>query len=237
MSAVLAAAVLPETCPKIENGLTVTQRLLRAARKVVDDLSAKERTSYNRVAQTVEPATTDKLQENEEVELQDIQTSRGSNRDDLDKETKIPEGMTYTRKVILQIISVSLLAFHKVSSDVLVPILLANPAATSDDKMLSLESLGNLNGGFALSTVYIGYFLLTQATIATMAQILVVPRIIAWVGVLRLYRRILLAFPLLYALVPLTIALPKYLAIFNLIVILAVWVILIAIGYTCCSIL
>lgn len=94
-----------------------------------------------------------------------------------------------------------------------------------------------LNGEYGLSTAHIGYFLLMQAVVATVAQIILVSRIIARFGALQLYRWILLPFPLFYALIPLTVALPKILAIISLMVILVVWLIVVAIGYTCCSIL
>ena len=237
LSAFLGAIFLPETCPKIENGLTVAQRLLRFAEKHARKLRINEGTVYSRVAQTAEPARIHELLENETIELQSTRTSLESTEGDLDKETKNVISITYTKKIVLQILSVSLLAFHKVSSDVLVPIFLASPAARPGNRTPFPGILGNLNGGFGLSTVYIGYFLLVQAAVATVAQILLVPRVIARVGVLKCYRRILLPFPLLYALIPFTVALPRILALLSLMLILAIWVILVAIGYTCCSVL
>lgn len=237
MSAILGAVLLPETCPNVESGPTAIQRLRNVITRLIDHTSTNKEPIYSRVAQISEPATTEGLQEDESIELQNTQSSRESSKYDLEKDIEAPLGTTYTRKVILQILSVSLLAFHKVSSDVLVPIFLANPAAKPGGRVSVSVILGKLDGGFGLSPAHIGYILLTQAAITTVAQILLVPRIIAWIGVRKLYRRIILPFPLLYTLIPLTVALPKVLAILSLMVILAFWVVLVAIGYTCCSIL
>lgn len=67
--------------------------------------------------------------------------------------------------------SVSLLAFHKISSDVLIPIYLASPAAKLGNRPLFPRNLENMNRGVGLSTIHVGYFLPMQAAVAIVAQI------------------------------------------------------------------
>lgn len=76
----------------------------------------------------------------------------------------------YTFKVILQILALSVLAFHKTSSDVIILTFLA----TSSNKQSS--GFFKFSSGFGLASPSIANVLFTQAIVAIMAQILVCPK-------------------------------------------------------------
>ena len=121
LSAILGANFLPETCPTIASGLTVFDgSYILQKGPLGNDLSTRKGTTYSRVYLMTENFQDDK------IELQNIQTPQELIKNDLDKENKTLSRKIYTRNIIMQILSISLLAFHKVSSDTLVPISLTN---------------------------------------------------------------------------------------------------------------
>lgn len=97
LSAILAALLLAETSPRVEDSFTVAQRLIRAAQKLVDKFSTRRGTISSRIAQTADAATTE-LHEDDDMELQTTQTLREANENCLENETKTQSGMTYTRR-------------------------------------------------------------------------------------------------------------------------------------------
>ena len=144
---------------------------------------------------------------------------------------------TYTYQVVLQILSVSLLAFHKVASDTLIPIFLANTSAESKIQSLEKRSFLKFSGGFGMNTATIGVVLLTQAVVAIVAQLFAVPYIIKKFGALRTYRWTLFVFPWMYFLTPFVVKLPFPISIIALLLDLWIKVLLVALGYVCSAIL
>ena len=140
----------------------------------------------------------------------------------------------YTHQVLLQILSVSLLAFHKVGSDTLIPVFLANAA---DTRNLQGRAFFRFSGGFGMDTATIGNVLLTQAVVAIIAQIFVVPRIINRFGALRTYRCVLFVFPWMYFFTPFVVKFPSQFSTAALLIDLWIKVFLVALGYVCSAIL
>ncbi|KAI0383261.1 major facilitator superfamily domain-containing protein [Hypomontagnella monticulosa] len=143
----------------------------------------------------------------------------------------------FTLQVVLQILSVSLLAFHKVSSDAVMPTFLATPLATSAIGQASASDFFRSRGGFGYSSRTIGLVLLSQAIVGLVAQALLVPRFIDRVGPLRAYRIVLGIYPLMYIFTPLLPNLASWVSL--TLVILDAWirVILSSTGYICSAIL
>ncbi|KAI1408633.1 hypothetical protein F5Y13DRAFT_106556 [Hypoxylon sp. FL1857] len=143
----------------------------------------------------------------------------------------------FTLQIILQILSVSLFAFHKVSSDSIMPTFLATPPPTSATQETFISEYFQSRGGLGYSSQKIGLVLLSQAIVALVAQGLLVPRFIDRAGPLRAYRVILAIYPLMYIFTPL---LPNFNPQLSFIlIVLDAWTraILSSIGYICSAIL
>lgn len=176
--------------------------------------------------------------------------SKENNIDD-ERETTIPESpidapkVAFTPQIILQILSVSLLAFHKISSDAIMPPFLAappegeSPEVSENPKihMLSLRSILQTPSGFGYNNQTIGFILLSQAIVAALAQIRLVPSFINRMGPLKAYRIVLAVYPVVYFSTPILPALPSPLPM--MLVVLELWckVILSSIGYICSTML
>lgn len=172
-----------------------------------------------------------------EIQLENLNCSDSTADDsELNKSSAIAS-RAFTPQTRLQILSVSLLAFHKVSSDVLIPILLATSPSPSPTKALRQRDAIRFTSGFGLSSAKIGLVLLSQAVVATAAQFLVVSRIITRFGALGTYRRVLFIFPWIYALLPFFTRLPAYVSMTVLLPILWIYTILVGLGYVCSAIL
>ena len=184
------------------------------------------------------PAANSNAEEGEvEVEVELAEFDRTNNFDD--NEVSLPSATLqkpYTMQVILQILSVSILAYHKIASDTLIPVFLASPSSQFEADR-SIMRLLNLSGGFGMSTASIGNVLLTQAVIATIVQLAVVPIIIKRFGALRTYRWTLFVFPWMYCLTPFVIKLPMPISVIALLLDLWIKVLLVALGYVCSAIL
>jgi hypothetical protein len=172
----------------------------------------------------------------DEVELSQLgHTDKNSSTDDPDVE--IPKEAKFTRQVILQILSVSLLAFHKVSSDAVMPVFLAGSANTTHTADSASDAKGHSSPGFGYSTQTIGLILLSQAIVGIAVQIKVIPYLISRHGALTSYRAILSLYPILYLFTPFLPFLPTPLPLIT--VVLELWskVVLSAAGYICSAIL
>ncbi|CZR66893.1 uncharacterized protein PAC_16794 [Phialocephala subalpina] len=147
-----------------------------------------------------------------------------------------PKLSAYTSKVILQILAVSLLAFHKVSSDVIIPTFLATPF---DENYSSLDTRGlfKFAVGFGMELPSIGNVLLSQAITVIISQMLIVPRAIDHFGPLKTFRWAVFAFPWLYCLTPFTATLPYPLSLAVLLLDLWIKAALVSLGYTSSAIL
>ncbi|KAI1259685.1 major facilitator superfamily domain-containing protein [Xylariaceae sp. FL1019] len=140
----------------------------------------------------------------------------------------------FTAQVIWQILSVSLLAFHKVASDTIMPLFLAAPVDRSVHRTLTRSQKAL---GFGYSSSKIGIILLSQAIFSLFIQATLVPAFINRMGALRAYRIVLGAYPFAYILTP---VLPTFSAPIPLILVtIDLWikVALSSTGYICSAIL
>ena len=152
---------------------------------------------------------------------------------------EVPESKkkgAFTLQVVLQIISVSLLAFHKVSSDAIIPTFLAAPPTPSDSHSSPREIL-QTPGGFGYSNQKVGVILLSQAVVALVTQATLVPFFIDKVGPLKAYRIVLGIYPAMYIFTPLLPKLPPGLSLAFVAFDLWIKVVLSSIGYMCSAIL
>ena len=182
------------------------------------------------------PCSTRSDSEDNQVELQMLDRSPGKvDVPEAPRQSSKPRTHC-THQVILQILSVSLLAFHKVASDTLIPVFLAS-ASSEFETQRAKRSFLNFGGGFGMDTATIGNVLLTQAVVAIVAQLFAVPYIIERFGALRTYRWTAFVFPWMYFLTPFVVKLPSPLSVIALLLDLWVKVLLVALGYVCSAIL
>ncbi|KAK3305581.1 major facilitator superfamily domain-containing protein [Chaetomium strumarium] len=155
--------------------------------------------------------------------------------DDLEdqaQEAKAVPTCAFTLQVLLQILAVSLLAFHKMSADAL------------SGTFLSLEapSVGGLSfphtrGGFGFSTRTIGIIFLTKAIFRVIIQPTFIPWFISKLGALRAFRCVLGLYPAMYLATPFLPNLPSPLGLMALLPDLWIKVALSSVGYVCSAIL
>lgn len=158
---------------------------------------------------------------------------------DADKDTIMPVKSStksaYSGQVILQILAASILGFHKVASDVIIPIFLAqDKESVSDEKNSNFLYFIT---GFGMSSPMISNVLLSQAVVAILAQIFIVPKLISCLGPLKVFRWAVFAFPCLYCLTPFTSQVIHPLSAILILIDLWVKAILVNLGYTASSIL
>ncbi|KAF2493144.1 MFS general substrate transporter [Lophium mytilinum] len=109
----------------------------------------------------------------------------------------------FSRQVCLTIIGYGFLAFHTVSFEQLMPILMSLPESDVPPQLpLKFE------GGFALSTKTIGMILSVQGIYQMFAQLIVFPWINLRLGTLRTFWLGIFTYPLLYVITPYLILLP-----------------------------
>lgn len=106
----------------------------------------------------------------------------------------------FALQVVLQILAVSLLAFHKVAFDAFMPTFLAAP--TSVDSRHHKRDVMDSTGCFGYGSQKIGLILLTQAIVVLVAQATVVSRLIDWAGPLTACRVVFGLYPAAYVLTP-----------------------------------
>lgn len=229
-TAFLGAIVLPETNPKIARRSISDHWVGRRLTHILTRIRGKN-SMYTALDQ--QAAVEDHMLSARTDDMIELQMSSNTDRalEEVDGEPAVGSssefsGKTFSKKVNLQILSLSLLAFHKVSMDVLLPVFLATPTAGEWKSR-----------GFGLSAVEIGYLLTSQAIVMTTAQLLLVPWAIKRYGLLQLYRWILVAFPILYGLVPLCAIFPRPFDVCAILPLMWCTVVSTSIGYTCCSIL
>ncbi|EFE37303.1 hypothetical protein TRV_08041 [Trichophyton verrucosum HKI 0517] len=225
---------LEETHPHLQNsrnvGLEMSQWLCRKTMKLF---------GYSDTQYAVLSSNGDDnipLHCTEDVEFTAINESSSNDADkDSNMETKSPVKSAYSVQVILQILAASILGFHKVSSDVIIPIFLAHNKEPTSDKEES--KFLNFTTGFGMSSPKISNVLLSQAVVAILAQIFIVPKLIACLGPLKVFRWAVFAFPCLYCLTPFASRFISPLSTILILVDLWVKAILVNLGYTASSIL
>ena len=147
----------------------------------------------------------------------------------------------FTSQMILQISSVSLLAFHKVSSDAVMGTFLSLPRSQPDSVDVGMTASRSIaietNGGFGLSTHHIGLIFLTEAFFRAIIQPTCIPFVINRLGALRAYRLVLSIYPATYLFTPFLPGLPRILGVVVLVIDLWVKVALPSVGYVCSAVL
>lgn len=150
-------------------------------------------------------------------------------------------GSAFTKQVMLQILSSTILGSLKVATLAIIPILLATPSQPSSSAGFEtpgmLKSILGMNGGYGFDTQSISNVLLTQAVAAIISQILWVPTIIARQGPLSSYRLALFVLVFLYCIMPFAASLPKWLAVAAILVLLWLYALVNGLGTTCSAIL
>ncbi|PSK33639.1 hypothetical protein B9Z65_7526 [Elsinoe australis] len=111
---------------------------------------------------------------------------------------------TFTPQVIMIIVSYGLLAFHTISAEQLLPVLLSMPHTSEAARLPFFFS-----GGFELPTKTIGKILSMQGIIQTIATLVVFPFISQRLGSLATFRLSVLSYPFLYLLVPYLTVMPE----------------------------
>ncbi|CDM38255.1 hypothetical protein DTO013E5_8682 [Penicillium roqueforti] len=116
---------------------------------------------------------------------------------------KSPAPKAFTRQVVLAIVAYGILAYHSVSFDQLMPVLLSTPRS-DDEVVLPLK----FTGGLGMATKTIGFMLAVQGVYSMIAQLWLFPFVVKHFGTLRTFRFVLLAWPPLYLAVPYLVLLP-----------------------------
>ncbi|KAF2830680.1 MFS general substrate transporter [Ophiobolus disseminans] len=136
----------------------------------------------------------------------------------LDKEIQTPPSakQAFTRQVCLNIVCYGILAFHTISLEQLLPILMSKKPPPQGDTHLPFY----FSGGFGWSTQTNGKFLATQGALQMFAQLIVFPWMSKKLGSLRTFWITLALYPVLYLLAPYLALLPQNLRIPGLMVLL-----------------
>lgn len=147
----------------------------------------------------------------------------------------------FTLQVVLEILAISLLAFHKVSSDAATGtfLSLAPPSSQDNNARSAVRSLSfpQSNGGFSLDTRAIGIIFLTEAIFRVVIQPTFIPWFIAKLGALAAFRCVLGLYPAMYLATPFLPNLPTSLGLGVLLLDLWMKVTLSSVGYICSAVL
>lgn len=119
--------------------------------------------------------------------------------------TPIPSSTpkAFTKQVCLNVLGFGILAFHTISAEQLLPVLLSMPKSDGTPLLPF-----HFTGGFGLSTKAIGGILSVQGIIQMVATIVVFPLVNRRIGSLWTYRAVVLLYPFLYIAVPYLSLLP-----------------------------
>ncbi|PGH02299.1 hypothetical protein GX51_04740 [Blastomyces parvus] len=232
-SGLLGFFFLEETHPNHQNtrniGLELTQWISQKVRRL---MGLVETVNYTALPSSGRDAV--QASHGEDIEfssVEDIETKDETPSAPSKKPTKT----AYTPQVIIQILAVSILAFHKVSSDVIIPVFLATDTGSpSEDRK---RSVFKFTAGFGMSAPSISNVLLSQALAAIVAQVFIVPTAISRWGALKSFRWIAFIFPWLYGLTPFIARVARPWS--TICILIDLWIkgILVNIGYIASSIL
>lgn len=110
----------------------------------------------------------------------------------------------FSRQIVYIILGYGILAFHSVSFDALMPVMLSEEPSNAPASMPF-----KFTGGFGMSTKSIGFMLAVQGIYSMVAQLWFFPIIVRKVGTLTAFRTVMLVWPVLYFLVPYLVLLPQ----------------------------
>lgn len=126
--------------------------------------------------------------------------------------TKPPVTKAFTRQVITNIIGYGFLAYHTMTFDSMLPLLLSSPERTDEPQHLPFQFVG----GFKWTTAQVGVVLSVQGVYSMLATIFIFPFVVRRLGPLRLFRILTLSYPILYITTPYLVVLPDSLRVFGL---------------------
>ncbi|KAI1115351.1 MFS general substrate transporter [Nemania sp. NC0429] len=169
-----------------------------------------------------EPLPTYRTNENTPVSSPRLRTASVSTipQDTLDLRSHVGVGFTrtFTRPVVLNIISFGIVAFHTMTFDQLLPVFLAT--APPKDRMEPSLPLKFVDG-FNLDSKTVGIILSIQGAYQLLINMFLVPRVLSRFGALRSFRFIVVAYFLLYLVTPYLVLLPPAYRMVGLAVVLA----------------
>lgn len=233
-SGLLGFFFLEETHPHFQNtrntGLEMSQWISRNARRLIGLVDTADYAALSSSGDGAIPTIY-----REGVELSNAEENEPKEDEASSAASKQPVKTAYTPQVILQILAVSILAFHKVSSDVIIPIFLATENGSPSDAGKS--SFFKFTAGFGMNPPSISNVLLTQAVVAIFAQVFIVPKVISRWGALKSFRRIAFIIPWVYCLTPFTARIIHPLSTICLLIDLWIKGVLVNLGYVASSIL
>ncbi|CAN9085853.1 unnamed protein product [Alternaria alternata] len=122
----------------------------------------------------------------------------------------------FTKQVILNVVCYGILAFHTISLEQLLPILMSKDVPAKGSQHLPFR----FEGGFGWSTQTTGAFLAAQGFLQMFAQVILFPWVSKKLGSLRTFWITLACYPVLYLLAPYLAVLPESLRIPGLAVLL-----------------
>lgn len=185
---------------------------------------------------TQPPRSTDDSQAHQLDDLEEGQHTQ-------EREATPAHSRTFTSQVVLQILALSLLAFHKVSSDALTGTFLSlgPPASHDGSNTVGTRSqtppFPHANRGFGLDTRSIGTIFLTEAIFRVAIQPTAIPWFISKLGTLRAFRCVLGLYPATYLATPFLPTLPPPVGLVVLLLDLWTKVALSSVGYICSAVL
>lgn len=237
---IIAFLFLPETHPKMGTDLDPGLRIGWYAMRLVGLAPSDTRDPYGYDQIQGEdadadshdlsgPGARDLVEETRELEETE------AHEDDQWQTEPGPEKV-FIPQVILQILAVSLLAFHKVAFDAFMPTFLAAPNQAEPPRENARDA-PEPTGGFGYGSQTIGAILFSQAVVALVAQATIVPRLVGWAGPLRAFRVVLGVYPVAYLLTPVLPLLGPPLPMVTVVLDLWVTAVLSSTGYICSAIL
>lgn len=132
----------------------------------------------------------------------------------------------FTKQVVLHIIAYGILAFHTISFEQLMPVLLSSKESDSSPSLPF-----KFEGGYELPSSEVGFVLSLQGVYQMFAQMIVFPLVVKKLGTLRTFRLVAASWGFLYILVPYLVLLPNVLRMPGLAVVLVIKVTLQSLSY------
>lgn len=250
---ILALCVLQETHPDRSRmpGHPVTAlSVLQSLKKFFIRHDRTQSAAYSRLSEDYaglearEDATEEHpLEDFQEEQGDGARKSSGSETLEADKPAKKLPDRAFRSQVIMQILAVSLLAFHKVASDSLMGTFLALESGGSDKPQAADGatprgiSFPHSRSGFGFDTRMIGIIFLTEAIFRAVIQPTVIPWFISKLGALRAFRWVLGLYPAMYILTPFFPKIASPLQFVLLLLDLWMKVALSSVGYICSAVL
>ncbi|KAL2263942.1 hypothetical protein VTK26DRAFT_4129 [Humicola hyalothermophila] len=244
---VLVFLLLQETHPQMQGRPATGFLVLQFLRKLFSRRNLVEKATYTPLADNSSGL---EAQEDaaEEHPLDDFKEQGDGSRTYSDSETFEADGpvrehsdRAFTLQVILQILAVSLLAYHKVSSDSLMGTFLALGSEGSDETADGAASrdvqLPRSRVGFGFDTRTIGIIFLTEAIFRSAIQPTAIPWFISKLGALRAFRWVVGLYPAMYILTPFIPKIPSPFPLVLLLLDLWIKVAFSSVGYICSAVL